>query len=131
METWKFRGWDATGQKGWVYGDLIHNQKVTATGLEPRVMVGGYEVVPESVGISLGLPDKNGRMIFDGDIIKDENGVVGYVRYDVYMARFEYGQRNENGSGSGWFWLDYMSRYEVIGNLYENKDIVRIKDGDL
>ena len=46
----KFRGWDATGQKGWVYGDLVHNQKVTKEGLEPRVMVGGYEVIPESVG---------------------------------------------------------------------------------
>lgn len=29
----KFRGWDATGQKGWVYGDLYHNKKITRTGL--------------------------------------------------------------------------------------------------
>ena len=51
---YKFRGFDATGQKGWVYGDLVHNQKVTRTGLEPRVMVGGYEVVSESVGLFTG-----------------------------------------------------------------------------
>ena len=25
-DKWKFRGFDATGQKGWVYGDLVHNQ---------------------------------------------------------------------------------------------------------
>ena len=65
METWKFRGWDATGQKGWVYGDLVHNQKVTETGLEPRVMVGGYEVVPESVGLWTGLKDKKGNLIYE------------------------------------------------------------------
>ena len=121
---WIFRGWDAVGQKGWVYGDLAHNQKVTVDGLEPRVMVGGYEVVPESVGISIGLPDKTGRMIFEGDIIKDRSDKVGYLRYDFFMARFEYGQRNENGSGSCWSWMEYGSKYEVIGNLYENKDMV-------
>lgn len=36
---WSFRGWDATGQHGWVYGDLVHNKKITETGLEDRVMV--------------------------------------------------------------------------------------------
>lgn len=38
----KFRGWDKVGNKGWVYGDLVHNQKITKEGLEPRTMVGGY-----------------------------------------------------------------------------------------
>lgn len=33
MRKIKFRGWDAIGEKGWVFGDLVHNQRVTATGL--------------------------------------------------------------------------------------------------
>ena len=43
MRTIKFRGKDVFTD-AWRYGDLVHNQKVTTTGLEPRVMVGGYEV---------------------------------------------------------------------------------------
>ena len=51
MRTIKFRGKDVFTD-AWRYGDLVHNQKVTTTGLEPRVMVGGYEVDPETVGQS-------------------------------------------------------------------------------
>lgn len=41
----KFRGKDVFTDT-WKYGDLVHNQRVTTTGLEPRTMVGGYEVDP-------------------------------------------------------------------------------------
>jgi hypothetical protein len=117
---YKFRGWDATGQKGWVYGDLVHNQKITKTGLEPRVMIGGYEVVPESIGLWTGKKDSNGKDIFVGDILKDAWNFVNEVIWD------------DDAAGIYLLYKDFYSTFmdkeyehmEIIGNTFQNKELL-------
>lgn len=116
---WKFRGWDATGQKGWVFGDLVHNQKVTKTGLEPRVMVGGYEVIPESVSLCTGIKDEKGAMTYGGDIVD-----VSYEGKHLFDATIVWLDKYGGfflDEGNGCFsHLPY--RYiTVIGNVYEKR----------
>ena len=119
---YKFRGFDATGQKGWVYGDLVHNQKVTRTGLEPRVMVGGYEVVPESVGICTGMKDDYGEMLYEGDICK----VAVYGRREkVQLFYFEKKGQFLLGTGSLSFPITFTQTCAKIGNIFENKDLLK------
>ena len=135
MREYKFRGYDAVGNKKWVYGDLVHNKKITETGLEDRVMVGGYEVVPESVGLWTGLKDKNGNEIFEGDLVEmmrpvEKSRKRMMARHIVTchnvcdwvfesLAKEVLGLMMANHS-------DFDSyRFEVVGNVFDNPELAQ------
>ena len=122
MRTIKFRGKDATGQKGWVYGDLVHNMKVTATGQEPRVMVGGYEVDPETVGEFTNLHDKNGEEIYEGDII---NCGVCKPLLEVRFVRGVFYFLWSGDPDTEFPPVKFRPLYaEVVGNIHDNPELL-------
>lgn len=119
---YKFRGFDATGQKGWVYGDLVHNQKVTRTGLEPRVMVGGYEVVPESVGLFTGTQDFDGKDLYEGDICRIYlygRRMTAYIFYNEQECQFMFSSKHTT---CPLYWISCCSKK---GTLFENKELLK------
>jgi hypothetical protein len=120
---WKFRGYDAVGSKGWVYGDLVHNKRVDLT---DRVMVGGYEVVPESVGLWTGLKDKNGKEVFGGDILLFKNLHPMWEDQVVVVEWSEFGARFETGG----FNIRLCMDNEIIGNVYQNKELLNNEQGN-
>lgn len=124
MRTIKFRGKDIFTD-AWRYGDLVHNQKVTATGLEPCTMVGGYEVDPETVVINTGLKDKNGKEIYDGDILAHNGIVIGHVVDGVRGYCFDVVYANTL-SESTWSLYgvvvnDYNGDVEIVGSIHDKK----------
>lgn len=70
-----------------------------------------YEVIPETVGQFTGLTDKNGKKIFEGDIVY--NG--------VFKAQIELINGHFSPFGSDTFFADEC---EVIGNIYDNPELL-------
>ena len=114
----------AVNTEMWVYGDLVHNQKVTKEGLEPRVMVGGYEVYKDTIGQYTGLKDINQKDIYEGDILFDglHYWLVYYNQDECCFALKDL--ENECGQ-DGVLNTSYANKAEVVGNKFDNPELLK------
>lgn len=71
------------------------------------------EVIPETVCQYTGLDDKNGKKIFEGDIVKARRYGSGYMNVVIY---FKNGKFAYDGSNHGF--KDLNSGLEVIGSIH-------------
>ena len=82
------------------------------------------EVKPETVGQFTGLPDKNGNKIFEGDIVKFSHPAfdksrIGVISYETNETGFVLRHKGD------YSWIAYANEfYEVIGNIYDNKELL-------
>nr|DAI83794.1 MAG TPA: YopX protein [Caudoviricetes sp.] len=78
---------------------------------------------------STGLKDKNGKEVFEGDIL-DYNGRKALVRWHGSYASFIYRFVDElQKRNAEWkpLYLAYM-KCEIIGNIYENPELLEVKE---
>jgi len=147
MRTIKFRGKDI---RGWHYGDLRHTEvmNVSYVGIinENDKKESGstiYIVQEETVGQFTGLYDKNGKEIYEGDILKYTryNFRSEYLKEDkieeiyvVFWNESKYGfycrTKFKNGGGaSGFFGFEderaEKNEIEVVGNIYDNPELLK------
>jgi len=142
MKTIKFRAW-ATYTKEWMDVKYFNVRMDTGELQNNKCagIIGGIKLMQFT-----GLKDKNGKEIYEGDIIKDEksdgiaNGVVefgegtydsGFYSYQGYYVKYpktyfdgdkynRYENRFETDATGG-----YLFGCEVIGNIYENPELLK------
>lgn len=76
-----------------------------------------YEVHPDSVGQFTGLKDKNDVERYETDIIKRNTGYVFIEAKKVFLL----GETN----GAKAFGYDYHSEDEIIGNVFDNPELLK------
>lgn len=118
----------------WVYGGIYY-QKADEVKEEAVYIIGGslndvgaaYAVIPETVGQCTGLEDKNGKLIFEGDIvitnIFNTPEILYTITYDKQIATFigEY----VKGCIKQFTTFDGDSQcFEVIGNIHDNPELL-------
>lgn len=117
----------------WVYGSLVHQTQYYGLPVDYYHILydgefhadyyGSTEVFPETVGQFTGLFDKNGKKIFEGDILKGEN----WLHRDHNIHRVVY---HEGGfylidkDGDPWH-HDHVEDIEVIGNIHDNPELLK------
>ena len=119
-----FRGKDFSGviNHNWCFGSLDTTENDRAIiiysdrfGNKCRIFVD-----PSTIGEYTGLKDKNGKMIFEGDIVTMPKYGSGKHKSVVYFKNGKFAV-----NGSNYNFKDICPRnMEVIGNIYDNPEFL-------
>lgn len=105
----------------WVYGYYVENGigsfiMDSTPDIYGNITYAQVSVIPESVGQYIEIKNKNGKEIYEGDILEEEKGYFFEVVYNKEWAKFELQYRTKAIQSPGWNRGKLM---EIIGNILE------------
>ena len=115
----------------WAEGDLSRCVVVGETHIrriEKNLSTTTHKVDPETICQYTGLTDKNGRKIFEGDIVSAPfTGYAGKTRERKGVVEFVNGAFSVNWNDSeeyGKNFVGYVNDIEIIGNIFDNPELI-------
>jgi len=129
-----FRG-KRTDNGEWVEGGLLQTENWSSICVyehyqgslnePPYSDVEEFDVIPETVGEFTGLLDKNGKKIFEGDIViwRFSPCIVKWDAINACYSLYQNGKTKVSG-----FNADTMKLFEVIGNIHDNPELITQED---
>ena len=134
-----FRG-KRTDNGEWIYGDLMQNVdciKIREQEKDVKHIAKSFEIDLETVGQYTDLTDKNGKRIFEGDIVAqnwydydeprdDSFGKVVFCEYDCSFSVIDV---NKDGFMPLGRCGSYHWEVEVIGNIHDNPELLKGGEG--
>lgn len=132
MRKMLFRGMDFSGalSRSWIFGSLDTTENEYTIMIYPDRFGNKCRIFvdPKTVGQYTGLTDKNGKKIFEGDIVErlwlGEKHIYR-IYYDSDISSFI----GADIDCQGFTTFNYDScEFEVIGNIYDNPELLEVQE---
>lgn len=145
QDRFKFRVW-CKDYKEWENDTICISNKdnYILDNLRPKFLrITDIDPINHEISFCTGLKDKNGKLVYEGDILKEIyfDTDLNKSDYDYTVVRWEkieasfimyrpalpnditfFGEVFDDGDNSG-----VLKNFEVIGNIYENPDLIKEK----
>ena len=109
----------------WAYGNLVVNKQGIYIITPDETVIGKYgQVDPETVGQYTGINDRNGKKIFEGDVVNTPRWIVSYCADTNEGYGMNAGWYLQRDDFEGWMELENHCEHVVLGNIHDNPELV-------